>query len=150
MMRVVPGGVEVYIPHWVDKDDPQVQRFIDDGLKQLQDHVKPPPDEQTSEAQIRAMIAAWTPKIGVNPSRLQFRQMYRKWGSCSSKGTITLNRALCWLPNHLAEYVVVHELAHLIEMNHGKGWQALMDKHMPDWRKRQAEMNANYSTFGEC
>jgi predicted metal-dependent hydrolase len=150
MMRPVPGGVEVYIPHWMDEADPQVKKFITQGVKKLQQHIKPPPNVQTTEDQIRAMVKQWSAAIGVKATRVQFRQMYRKWGSCSSKGTVTLNRALTWLPYELAEYVVVHELVHLIELNHGKGFKALMSRHLPDWRKRQAEMQANYSTFGDC
>lgn len=150
MMRAVPGGVEVFIPHWLKENDPQVKKFIKMGLEQLDGKVPDTPTVQTSEAEIRAMVAHWGPVIGVKPTRVQFRQMYRKWGSCSSKGTVTLNTALTWLPYPLAEYVVVHELVHLIEMNHGKGFQALMTQHLPDWRTRQDEINRTYSTFGTC
>ncbi len=150
MMRTVPGGLEVFIPHWMPEDAPEVCKFIRDGQRKLGDHVKPVPEVQTTEAQIREMVAHWSQQIGVAATRVQFRQMYRKWGSCSSKGTVTLNRALTWLPPHLAEYVVVHELVHLIELNHGKGFKALMSKHLPDWRKRQDEIAAGYSTFGTC
>jgi predicted metal-dependent hydrolase len=150
MMRPVPGGLEVYIPHWLSEDHPDVQQFIAQGAAKLSDHVAPPPAVQTTEAAIREMVARWSVTIGVEAKRVQFRQMYRKWGSCSSRGTVTLNRALTWLPPHLAEYVVVHELVHLIELNHGAGFQALMTRHMPDWKARQAEINAQYSTFGTC
>ncbi len=150
MMRAVPGGIEVFIPHWLDETNPQVKRFIKQGLTKLSDTVQPPPAEQTSEAQILAMVADWAAVIGVEPGRVQFRTMYRKWGSCSSRGNITLNKALCWMPPHLAEYVVLHELVHLIVFNHGKRFQAMMSDHMPDWRERQAAINAQFSTFGEC
>ncbi|MEM6526722.1 MAG: M48 family metallopeptidase [Chloroflexota bacterium] len=150
MMRPIPGGLEVFIPHWMKEDDPQVKKFIRQGKKQLKDHIKPPPDVLTTEVEIKAMVKKWSSAIGVTATRVQFRQMYRKWGSCSSKGTVTLNRALTWMPPHLAEYVVVHELVHLIELNHGSGFQKLMTQHMPDWRDRQAEIRRSYSTFGDC
>ncbi len=150
MMRPVPGGLEVYIPHWLREDDPQVRAFIAQGRRKLADQVPEVPAEQTSEADIRAMVEKWSPVIGVTARRVQFRQMVRKWGSCSSKGTVTLNRALCWLPAPLAEYVVVHELVHLIELNHGAGFQKLMTQHLPDWRERQAALHADYSTWGTC
>jgi predicted metal-dependent hydrolase len=150
MMRPVPGGIEVYIPHWLREDDPLVKKFIKQGRRKLADKVPDVPAELTSEAQIRAMVAQWSPVIGVTATRVQFRQMVRKWGSCSNRGTVTLNRALCWLPPHLAEYVVVHELVHLIELNHGPAFQKLMTQHMPDWRERQAAIHADYSTFGTC
>ncbi|MEO0565028.1 MAG: M48 family metallopeptidase, partial [Chloroflexota bacterium] len=95
-----------------------------------------------------AMVKTWAAQMGVSPSRVQVRQMYAKWGSCSSRGTITLNRALCWVPSHLAEFVVVHELAHLIELHHGEAFWALVGEHLPDWRERQIALHTGYSPFG--
>jgi hypothetical protein len=63
--------------------------------------------------------------------------MRTKWASCSSRGTITLSRDLLKLPRDLVDYVVCHELVHLKIPGHGKGWQALMNIHLPDWRKRE-------------
>lgn len=150
MMRPIPGGFEVFIPHWMRDNDPQLKGIIADGLKKLEPHAIDVPDVQTTEREIRALVEVWSRKLGVKASRVQFRQMRRKWGSCSSRGTVTLNRALTWLPFHLAEYVVVHELVHLRELNHGKGFHALMKKHLPDYKEREKEMHANYSTLGGC
>lgn len=150
MMRPVPDAIEVYIPHWMPENAPEVQRFIAEGLKQLQPHFIESPATQTSESEVRRMLSTWSARMGVKATRVQFRQMYGKWGSCSSKGTLTLNRAMFWLPPDLAEYVVVHELAHLREMNHGAGWRALMSQHLPDWEARHRRMDGQYSTFGAC
>ena len=68
--------------------------------------------------------------------------MQRKWGSCSRRGHITLNTALCWLPPRLAEYVVVHELAHLRVFNHSKDFKAVLAQHLPDWEARAGELRA--------
>lgn len=149
MMRPVPGGFEVFIPHWMRDDDPQLKKIIADGLKKLEQHAIPEQKVLTTEHEIRTLVQVWSKKIGVKATRVQFRQMVTRWGSCSSRGTVTLNRALTWLPFHLAEYVVVHELVHLIELNHGKGFHQLMAKHLPDYEERQAEMHRNYSTFGK-
>jgi predicted metal-dependent hydrolase len=149
MIRPVVGGLEVFIPHWLDASDPAVQRFIARGRRELAAHVPITPPEQTSEAALREMVRVWAAEIGVAPKRVQIRQMYRKWGSCSSRGTITLNRALCWLPHHLAEYVVVHELIHLIELSHNEKFWALMTQFIPDWQARQDAIHSDYSPFGE-
>ena len=148
MMRAVPGGVEVFIPNWMNPNHPKVQEFIRDGIPRLEQFIRPTPLEQTSPQTIHALVDQWAPRIGVRPQRVQIRTMYNKWGSCSNRGNITFNRALCWLPLPLAEYVVVHELVHLIEFNHGVGFQQLMTTHLSDWRTREQTLNQEYSTYG--
>ena len=140
MMRPVPGAIEVYIPHQYSVDDTQVQDFIAKGLKKLDGKIPDIPPEKTSQAVIRDMVETYSRKLGVNATRLQFRDMRRKWGSCSSKGTVTLNSRLSWLDADLAEYVVCHELAHLIELNHSKQFWTLMEQHMPDYAERRARL----------
>ena len=87
-----------------------------------------------------AMVAAWGVRIGVQPKRVRMRTMYSRWGSCSSKGNINLNRALCYLPPRLAEYVVCHELVHLRVFNHSKAFKEMMSQYMPDWKTREREL----------
>lgn len=140
MMRVVPGGVEVYIPHWMNPRSREVQAFIRKGLAKLEDQIPAVPAEQTTTEEIHAMVAEWTQRLGVSPGRVQLRDMRRKWGSCSSRGTITLNTRLCWMPPHLVEYIVCHELAHLVELNHSKAFWKLVARHMPDYDRRKAEL----------
>ena len=142
MMRVVPGGVEVFIPHTLKANSKVVREFIKDGLTKLDGHMLPVPAEQSSTDDILTMVDQWARRVGVKPKRVQFREMRRKWGSCSSRSTVTLNTSLCWLPPHLAEYVVCHELVHLRELNHGPAFQALMSEHLPDWRERERELAA--------
>jgi len=141
MMRATVNGIEVYIPRWLKKDSPQVRQFIAEGLKKFEGRVPETPEVQTTTRQIRAMIKAWAGRIGVQPKRITFRVMYKKWGSCSSRENVTLNTALTWLPPHLAEYIVVHELVHLRVFNHGPEFQAAMTQHLPDWREREKELN---------
>ncbi len=61
----------------------------------------------------------------------------RKWGSCTSTGKITYSVALAYLPEGICDYVVLHELCHTKEMNHQKGFYALLSKFMPDYKTRQ-------------
>lgn len=72
---------------------------------------------------------------------LRVKQMKSRWGSLSSRGFINLNLALIRLPPVCLEYVVVHELCHLEEMNHGPRFKALMDQRLPDWRARKQLLN---------
>ena len=141
MMRAVRGGIEVYVPLWLHKDDPQVRRFIEQGLRELADKVPPTPPPQHSRAELRALVREWAARVGVNPGRITFRTMQRKWGSCSSRDNITLNVSLTWLPRELAEYVILHELVHLRVFNHGKEFKAMMRQHMPDFQRREKALD---------
>ena len=77
----------------------------------------------------------------VKPYRVQFRDMYRKWGSCSSRGSVTLNTALQYLPRHLVEYVIVHELAHLTHLNHDAEFWNKVGEFMADYQAHEQELN---------
>ena len=139
VMKLTPVGLVVFIPRWLKPNSPQVRQFIEEGIKQLGTPI--PTVEQTSVEDIRAMMTIWAERLGVQPGRIQFRDMYQKWGSCSSGGNITLNTALCHLSPDLAEYVVLHELVHLKVFKHGKEFKALMAAHMPDFAEREARLD---------
>lgn len=113
-----------------------MKAFIESALKELGPRAIPT-DEVTTQAEMRQMVKDWAARLGLEAKRIQFRDMYRKWGSCSSMGSIMLNTALCRVPRPLAEYVVLHEVVHLRVLNHGKDFKALMSEHMPDWQARE-------------
>ncbi len=139
-MKRTPVGLVVFLPKWMRSDSPQAQAFIAEGIRTL--GVPAERDATLTPADLRRMLKIWGRVLGVKPERVQVRTMYRKWGSCSSKGTICLNSALCSVPYELAEVVVVHELAHLIHFNHGREFKALMTATLPDWTAREAELSA--------
>jgi predicted metal-dependent hydrolase len=93
-------------------------------------------------AQIPALIARWEPRIGKTVTHFQIKRMKTKWGSCNP------DVARLWFNVELAkkhplclEYIVVHEMAHLIERTHGERFTKLMDDLLPDWRTRRDELN---------
>lgn len=69
-------------------------------------------------------------------------KMKRYWGSCSPRGSITLNPALIRAPAHCVEYVLLHELCHLAEHNHSPRFYALLERQMPNWRAAKAELDS--------
>ena len=71
---------------------------------------------------------------------LKVRRMKSRWGSCSSKGVITLNLELVRMPLDCIDYVVIHELCHLVEFHHGAAFYALQERFMPDWKERKARL----------
>lgn len=82
----------------------------------------------------KASIERYAPLIGRNPMRFTIRGMRSRWGSCSSKGSLSLNWKILAAPQAVVDYLVVHELAHLIEANHSKRFWAVVEKAMPDFK----------------
>ena len=82
-------------------------------------------------------VAAW----GIAFPPLKIRDMKTRWGSCSSKGNVSLNLRLIHQPVELIDYVVLHELCHLKELNHSPRFWKLMDRVLPDWRDRRKRLN---------
>jgi predicted metal-dependent hydrolase len=72
--------------------------------------------------------------------RIFIKNLYANWGSCSARGNLNFNYKIIHLPPHLAEYVVVHELCHLKEMNHSPRFWAEVARSVPDWRQRRREL----------
>ena len=93
------------------------------------------------EACVPPLVAAWEPIMGVKAGRLAYRNMTSRWGSCQpATGRICINVRLALYPPECLEYVVVHELCHLLERGHGQRFKDLMDTYMPDWRERRAKL----------
>lgn len=94
-------------------------------------------------ATVPLLIAQWEPKLKVKVSAYFLQRMKTRWGGCNHKaGNIRLNTELVKKPKDLLEYVVVHEMAHLLEPNHSDRFVAIMDEHYPTWREARAELNA--------
>jgi predicted metal-dependent hydrolase len=83
---------------------------------------------------LKQRVARWAIKLKVNPRSVRIQKMTRKWGSCSSSGTITLAIDLMDEPDGFQDFVVAHELLHLRVRNHGRLFKALMTAHVPGWR----------------
>lgn len=92
--------------------------------------------------EIVKLLEKWQPIIGVDVTDFGVRQMKTKWGTCSEQvKRIWLNLELAKKPFNNLEYVVVHELLHLIEHKHNERFIALMDKFLPNWRSLKKELN---------
>ena len=88
------------------------------------------------------MIAKWEERLGVRVRKLFLQRMKTRWGSCSPQGGhIRLNTELVKKPKDLLEYVVVHELIHLVDSTHGERFLTLLNEHAPTWREARAELN---------
>lgn len=88
------------------------------------------------------LISTWEPKLGVEVAGYFLQRMKTKWGSCNHRArNIRLNTELVKKPRDLLEYVVVHEMIHLISPTHSERFVTLLSKHFPSWREARAELN---------
>jgi len=84
--------------------------------------------------ELKRRTLAWAVKLRVNPRIIRVQKMRRKWGSCSTKGTITLASDLADADRRFQDFVIAHELLHLRVPNHSRLFKALMSVHVPGWR----------------
>lgn len=90
------------------------------------------------------LISQWEKIIGVKSSGLIIRDMKTRWGTCNVRtGRICLNLQLAKKPPRCLEYVIVHELVHLLEGSHNSIFKGYMDRYLPDWRSVRKELNKN-------
>ncbi len=91
---------------------------------------------------IPPLLEKWQPVLGVESADWGVKKMKTKWGACNIKARrIWLNLELAKKPVPCLEYIVVHELMHLLERRHNERFMALMDQHLPNWRVYRDELN---------
>ncbi len=124
------------------------------GSAWIEMRVRPPTGRDAREAmlyawyrarlreRIPALVAKWEPRIGVRVADWRVRRMKTRWGTCNAPARrIWLNSELAKKPLACIEYVVVHEMAHLVEPTHNDRFRKILDRVMPRWRLRAEELN---------
>ena len=157
-LRVKPpdGRIEVSAPLRVDTSF--VRAFVRekrDWIRKQQERIAASPQGRAAAASpdevaqwrevvqafVPPLIAKWEPIMGVKAGKIAYRNMTSRWGSCQpSTGRICINVRLALYPPECLEYVVVHELCHLLERGHGPRFHALMDAFLPDWKAVRAKL----------
>ena len=157
-LRVKPpdGRIEVSAPLRVDTSF--VRAFVcekRDWIRKQQERIAASPQGRAAAASpdevaqwrevvqafVPPLIAKWEPIMGVKAGKIAYRNMTSRWGSCQpSTGRICINVRLALYPPECLEYVVVHELCHLLERGHGPRFHALMDVFLPDWKAIRAKL----------
>src|SRR4051812_21019916 len=94
------------------------------------------PSWQDAE-ELRWSVRHWAVQIGVRVPNIHIRPMTTKWASISTAGRLTLDAGLVRVPKALGEFVIVHELVHMLAPNHGKVFKSFMYAYMPDWLDRE-------------
>jgi predicted metal-dependent hydrolase len=80
--------------------------------------------------------------LGAKEPEVRFRRMEKRWGSCSPTGVIMLNTQLAKAPIHCIDYVVIHELCHLVHPHHDRNFYRLLRRVLPDWEKRKKRLES--------
>jgi predicted metal-dependent hydrolase len=139
LLRVIEGD-------WAASIEVQHSRLLLRVRPGTTDEMKRETVAQWYRNQMRAvatsLIARWATVMGVTVQRFYVQQMKTKWGSCNPRArTIRLNTELAKKPKECLEYIVVHEMTHLLEPTHNARFIALMDRFMPSWRLRRDHLN---------
>lgn len=87
--------------------------------------------KEAARAKVHARLRHFGERYGLTWNRVAIRDQRRRWGSCSSRGNLNFNYRLIFLPDHLFDYIIIHELCHLREMNHGPAFWSLVSKECP-------------------
>ena len=92
---------------------------------------------------IPPLLQRWEKALNVQAADWAIKKMKTKWGTCNTEARrIRLNLELIKKPAQCLEYLIVHELVHLVERHHNDRFIALMDRHLPNWRQYRQELNA--------
>lgn len=111
-------------------DRMQRQRVLQSWYRRQLNEVIPP------------LLVQWEARLGVKAAEWRIRQMKTRWGTCNvQRQRIWLNLELAKESTACLEYILVHELVHLLERRHNQRFRALMDQYLPEWRLRRAELN---------
>ncbi|MBP3487728.1 MAG: M48 family metallopeptidase [Roseburia sp.] len=98
--------------------------------------------KQILKKQVELLVAKWEPVMGVSVSGITIRQMKTRWGSCNVKTHhININLALLYKPKECLEYVVVHEMTHILEASHNEVFWGYMTQFYPDWKRVRKYLN---------
>ena len=97
---------------------------------------------EEAERVFQECVAHYAPLMSVAPKQIKLSSARTQWGSCTSRGVVRLNWQLVKMPLHLIDYVVVHELAHLVEMNHSAAFWRIVENICPDYIKCRGELRS--------
>lgn len=98
---------------------------------------------------VKNLVQRFSSELNVNVNKVYFKKMKSRWGSCSSKRNISINFYLKYLPQNLIEYVVFHEITHLVELNHGKKFWDIISSKFEDYKNLESELSIYWFAIKE-
>lgn len=121
---------------------------VEDGIFTVM-YVDTPPDKEalskivkehyreSARTRIRPLIKTWAKELNLNAPAFTIRDSKKRWGSCSSRGTLNFSLRSACLSDEDLSYLVLHEMAHLVHFDHGPGFHAFLTKYLPTWKEHQ-------------
>ena len=106
----------------------QVKKMIDKFYKEL------------AEKEVERAMRKMTMKVGIAPNSYKVKNLKSTWGNCATTGNISINRNVVKYSRHAIEYVCLHEICHLQNMNHSKMFWDMVEKYMADYEKAEEEL----------
>jgi len=97
-------------------------------------------DRDMARELIKSRLAYFKNFYTFEVNKIVVRNQKTRWGSCSAKNNLNFNYRILYLPQHLADYIIVHEICHLFEMNHSPDFWALVEQQIPDYKARRKEL----------
>ena len=132
----------------------EIERFVEEHRDWLSEHLaharerqlrhpEPTPEQEAAlreraRRELPQKLAYYAEMMGLHPAGMRITSARTRFGSCSARNSICFSWRLMQYPDEAVDYVVVHELAHIQEKNHGRAFSALVGRYMPDWRERRA------------
>jgi len=116
--------------------------WIEKKLQLLESRKSLSAEELYSQEYIESRVSYYAKQMKLHYTLLKFKTMKSRWGSCSAKGVITLNLHLKYVKKELIDYVIVHELAHLVHMNHSKCFHELVALYLPNAKVYRKELKS--------
>lgn len=104
--------------------------------------------KEAARVLVQERLLYWNQFYQFHYNRVAIRNQQRCWGSCSSKRNLNFSYKILFLPPRLQDYIILHELCHLGELNHSPRFWALMAEQMPDYKERQHELRRIERTIG--
>lgn len=150
-LQVRPDAYVIYAPRYVPHF--AIQAFWEQHKDRL-----PPLQEQDQEvyhqykeearSRIQARVDYWAEKMNLTYNRIAIKNTRTRWGSCSEKGNLNFCYKVAFLPEPLQDYIVVHELAHLLHLNHSSAFWRVVETYLPDYRQRKTQLRQCGSISG--
>ena len=143
-LRMTSKGPRVFAPKWVPK------RVIDAFVESHKDQLPESPREtqerydqykELAREILKPIIFVWSERMGVEYNSVRIKNTRSRWGSCSSKGNLNFSFKVAFLPDHLRDYIVVHELAHLTYLDHSPRFWALVARYIPEYPAYKRELD---------
>ena len=128
--KIAADLLHLTVTHPNPDDEREIEAFVGRWLK------------EQALAMLAPRVAHFANRLGTAPPRVKLSNARMQWGSCNHKGEISLNWRLVQLPPHLADYIVAHEVAHLVELNHSPRFWALVETLLPGHADARRELDA--------